>query len=284
MQKKALGKGLSALIPERDTEKEPKEEGISHVRIERIRPNPYQPRENFDKKKLEELVLSIKEKGVLQPVIVRQQGDGYELIVGERRLRAAKALGMTEVPVIVREVSDVDTLELSLIENIQREELNPIEEAKAFQRLTDEFGYTQEDIAKAVAKDRATISNTVRLLGLPKRVQEMVVAGELTMGHARALLALSGEHTIMKFANRIIRSGLSVREAENIVSKKRTAVLEAEIPKARDHKIMFFEEELQRVLGTKVKIQEGKKRGNIQIEYYSLDDLERIYNLIKGQG
>lgn len=281
MQKRALGKGLSALIPGRAEEKE---ERVSYVSLERIKPNPYQPRENFGQKKLEELISSIKEKGVLQPVLVRHKDRDYELIAGERRLRAAKALGMEEIPVIVRDVSDVDVLELSLIENIQREELNPIEEAKAFQRLIDEFEFNQEEVAKAVGKDRATISNTIRLLGLPKRIQEMVANAELTMGHARALLALSGEHTILKLANRIVKNGLSVREAENIVSKKKSAISKTAVPKIRDHKVMFFEEELQRVLGTKVKIQHGKKRGKIQVDYYSLEDLERVYNLIKMGG
>lgn len=278
MQKKALGKGLSALIPERVEEKE---ERVSYVSLERIRPNPFQPRENFDKKRLDELISSIREKGVLQPVMVRRKEGDYELIAGERRLRAAKELGMEEVPVIVKDVSDVNVLELSLIENIQREELNPIEEAKAFKRLIDEFGFNQEEVAKAVGKERATIANTIRLLGLPKRAQEMVANGELTMGHGRALLALSGEHTILKLANRVVRNGLSVREAENIVSRKKSAMLKAEVPKLRGHKVMFFEEELQRSLGTKVKILHGKKRGKIQIDYYTLEDLERIYNLIK---
>lgn len=279
MQKKGLGKGLSALIPERYEEK--KEERIAYVNLERIKPNPLQPRENFNQKRLEELIASIKEKGVLQPVIARPKEGAYELIAGERRLRAAKALGIEEVPVIVKDVSDADALELSLIENIQREELNPIEEAKAFQKLIDEFGFSQEEVAKAVGKERATISNAIRLLGLPKRAQEMVANGELTMGHGRALLALSGEHTILKFANRIVRKSLSVRETENIVSKKKSHISKIKTPKMKDHKVMFFEEELQRVLGTKVKIQHGKKRGKIQVDYYSLEDLERIYNLIK---
>ena len=278
MQKKVLGKGLSALIPGRTEERE---ERVSYVTLERIKPNPFQPRENFDKRRLDELVSSIREKGVLQPVIVRFRDGDYELIAGERRLRAAKEIGMEEVPVIVKDVSDVDVLELSLIENIQREELNPIEEAKAFQRLIDEFEFTQEEVAKAVGKERATISNTIRLLGLPKRAQEMVSIGELSMGHARALLGLSGEHTILKLANRIARNGLSVREVEAIVSRRRAARIPVETPKSRDHKVMFFEEELQRTLGTKVKIQHGKKRGKIQIDYYTPEDLERIYSLIK---
>ena len=189
---------------------------------------------------------------------------------------------MGEVPVIARNVDDIDALQVSLIENIQREELNSIEEAKAFQRLINDFGFNQEDVAKAVGKERPTISNTIRLLGLPRRVQEMVSQGEITMGHAKALLALAGEHTILKLANRILRRGLSVRETENIVSKRKSPASKlVKTPKLKEHKVMFFEEELQRVLGTKVNIQHGKKRGKIQIEYYSLDDLERIYGLIK---
>jgi len=279
MQKKVLGKGLSALIPEKPAAE--KEERVTHASVSRITKNPFQPRENFDQKRLEELMSSVKEKGVLQPILVRPKEGNYELIAGERRLRAARALGMTEVPVIIRDVSDIDLLEVSLIENIQREELNAIEEAKAFQRLIDEFGFSQEEVAKAVGKDRATIANTVRLLGLPKRVKEMISQGELTMGHGRALLALAGEHTILKLANSILHRGLSVRETENTVARKKSPASRAAAPKTKEHKVMFFEEELQRLLGTKVKIQHGKKRGKIQIDYYSVEDLERIYNVIK---
>lgn len=279
MQKKVLGKGLSALIPERSVESGEK---VSSVSIDRIRRNPFQPRENFGQKKLDELIASIREKGVLQPILVRSKEGDYELIAGERRLRAAKALGMSEIPVIIRDVSDVDLLEVSLIENIQREELNPIEEAKAYQRLMNDFGFTQDEVAKAVGKERPTVSNTIRLLGLPKRVQEMVAQGELSMGHARALLALAGEHTILKLANSISRRGLSVRETEGMVTKKKSPSLKtASNSKMKDHKVMFFEEELQRALGTRVNIRHGKKRGKIEIDYYSLEDLERLYNIIK---
>ena len=279
MQKKALGKGLGALIPEKVEESG---ESVLQVAIDKVKPNSLQPRVSFDKKKLDELISSIKEKGVLQPLLVRRRGEGYELIAGERRLRAAKFLEMSEIPVIVRDIGDVDALEVSLIENIQREELNSIEEAKAYQRLINEFGFTQDTVAKAVGKDRTSISNTIRLLNLPGRAQEMLVEGTITMGHAKALLSLAGEHTIMKVANRIVKKGLSVREAENIVSRKRSYVVKTDTPKLKDHKVMFYEEELQRVLGTKVNIQHGKKRGKVQIEYYSLDDLARIYNFIKG--
>jgi len=279
MQKKALGKGLSALIP--DYAEEPIH-GILEVALSKVRPNPFQPRENFNKQKLSELVLSIKEKGVLQPVLVRRKGDSYELIAGERRFRAAQELGMDTIPIIIRDVDDVDALELSLIENIQREELNAIEEARAYQRLAAEFGFTQDEIAKAVGKDRSSVANTLRLLNLPQKVQDMVVNSLISMGHARALLSLVGEHTIMKLANRIIKNGLSVRETENIVQRKKSYATHTETLKLKDHKVMFFEEELQRVLGTKINITHGKKRGKILIEYYSVEDLERIYNFIKG--
>ena len=196
-------------------------------------------------------------------------------------MRAARALGMENIPVIVRDVSDADALELALIENIQREELNAIEEAKAFQKLMVDFGFSQEGVAKAVGKDRATVANTIRLLGLPKRAQEMIAEGELSPGHAKALLSLSGEHAILKLANSVVKKGLPVRETENLIYKKKAGLPSGKVPQAKDHKIMFFEEVRQRSLGTKVAIRHGKKRGVITVDYYSLEDLERIYNLLK---
>ncbi|MFH0840282.1 MAG: ParB/RepB/Spo0J family partition protein [Candidatus Omnitrophota bacterium] len=278
MERKALGRGLGALIPEQEIAREDR---ILYVELGKIRENPLQPREKFDQKKLDDLIASIKEKGVVQPVIVRSKDGGYELIAGERRMRAARALGMENIPVIVRDVSDADALELALIENIQREELNAIEEAKAFQKLMADFGFSQEGVAKAVGKDRATVANTIRLLGLPKRAQEMIAEGELSPGHAKALLSLSGEHAILKLANSVVKKGLSVRETENLIYKKKVGSPSEKVPKAKDHKIMFFEEEMQRSLGTKVAIRHGKKRGVIAVDYYSLEDLERIYNLLK---
>ncbi|MBU4377241.1 MAG: ParB/RepB/Spo0J family partition protein [Candidatus Omnitrophica bacterium] len=279
MERKALGRGLGALIPEQEIAKEDR---ILYVELGKIKENPLQPREKFDQKKLDDLIASIKEKGVVQPVIVRSKDGGYELIAGERRMRAARALGMENIPVIVRDVSDADALELALIENIQREELNAIEEAKAFQKLMVDFGFSQEGVAKAVGKDRATVANTIRLLGLPKRAQEMISEGELSPGHAKALLSLSGEHAILKLANSVVKKGLSVRETENLIYKKKAGLPSGNVPKAKDHKIMFFEEEMQRLFGTKVSIKHGKKRGVVQIDYYSHDDLERIYNLMKN--
>jgi len=281
MERKALGRGLSALIPEQT---EGREDRILYVDIGKIKENPLQPREKFDQKKLEDLIASIKEKGVVQPVIVRRKDNVYELIAGERRIRAAKALGIAEIPVIVRDVNDADALELALIENIQREELNAIEEAKAFQKLMAEFGFSQEEVARAVGKDRTTVANTIRLLGLPKRAQEMISGGDLSAGHAKALLSISGEHTILKLANSIAKKGLSVREAENLVYKKKAGSSSEKAPKMKDHKIMFFEEEMQKLLGTKVAIKHAKKRGVINIDYYSLEDLERIYNLLRKQA
>ncbi len=280
MERKALGRGLGALIPEQETAREDR---ILYVDIGKIKENPFQPREKFDQKKLDDLIASIKEKGVVQPVIVRRKENEYEVIAGERRIRAARALGITEIPVIVRDVSDADALELALIENIQREELNAIEEAKAFQKLMAEFGFSQEEVAKAVGKDRATVANTIRLLGLPKRAQEMIAEGGLSAGHAKALLSISGEHAILKLANSIVKKGLSVRETENLIYRKKSGSSSGKAPKMKDHKIMFFEEEMQRLLGTKVAITHGKKRGVINIDYYSLEDLERIYNLLRKQ-
>lgn len=280
MERKALGRGLDALIPEQEMAKEDR---ILYVDVSKIKENPLQPREKFDQKKLDDLIASIKEKGVVQPVIVRSKDGEYELIAGERRIRAARALGVEEVPVIVRDVSDADALELALIENIQREELNAIEEAKAFQRLMADFGFNQEEVAKAVGKDRATVANTIRLLGLPKRAQEMIAEGGLSAGHAKALLSLSGEHTILKLANSIVKKGLSVRETESIIYKKKSGLSPGKAPEGKDHKIMFFEEEMQRLLGTKVAIKHGRKRGVVIIDYYSLEDLERIYNLLRKQ-
>lgn len=278
MERKALGRGLEALIPEQETTA--KEGRILYLNIEKIKENSLQPREKFDQKKLDDLIASIKEKGVVQPVIVRSKNGEYELIAGERRMRAARALGIEELPVIVRNVNDADALELALIENIQREELNAIEEAKAFQKLMADFGFSQEEVAKAVGKDRATVANTVRLLNLPKRAQEMVVEGELSAGHAKALLSLSGEHAILKMANSVVRKGLSVRETESLIYRKKAGLFLEKSPEAKDHKIMFIEEELQRLLGTKVNVRHGKKRGSIEIDYYSLEDLDRIYRLI----
>ncbi|MDD5439437.1 MAG: ParB/RepB/Spo0J family partition protein [Candidatus Omnitrophica bacterium] len=271
---KRLGKGIGALIPENFEQKT----GPQTVDIEKIIPNRYQPRKKFDQAKLNELVESIREKGIIQPVLVRPHGDGYELIAGERRFRAMKELGFTEIPVIIKEVTDADSLELSLIENIQREELNSIEEAHAYKQLSEEFNFSQDQISKAVGKDKSTVSNTLRLLSLPALIQKHIEENTLTMGHAKAILALPSDTAKIRCAKKIINQALSVRQAEALV--KRHGTIAARQAPAKDENIRSLEEKLQHILGTRVSISHGKKRGKIEIEYYSNDDLDRIMHII----
>lgn len=289
-KRKALGKGLQALIPniKPDVETaissgagaEKGEYHIVYLGISDIRPGPYQPRSDFNREKMQELVSSIKEKGVVQPILVRKTDLGYEVIAGERRLRAVKSLGIKKIPAIVKEVDDVNAIELGLIENIQREDLNPIEEARAYERLSNNFGFTQGQIAQAVGKDRTSVTNTLRLLNLPAKIQKFVLDDLLTMGHARALLSVTDPYRQMKICKRIIKKGLSVREAEQLVRppipSRRSSVY-----RAVDPHIRATEEELQQTLGTRVRIHHGKKRGRVIIEYFSIADLERIIGIIK---
>jgi len=272
-----LGKGLDALIPDSGKSKEK----VVYLMIEDITPSRYQPRERFNEAKLSELAASIREKGVIQPVLVRPKPDGkYELIAGERRLRAARSLEIKEMPALVREVADVDALEISLIENIQREELNPIDEAHAYRRLSEEFSFTQEKIGQTIGKDRSTVANMMRLLLLPRKIQEFVENNTISMGHARTILSLEGEKQRLRFCNRIVKKGLSVRQTEHL-AKKLGAKPKARPGAVKDHNIAAVEEELQHFLGTKVRIVHGKKRGKIEIQYYSNDDLDRILRLIR---
>ena len=280
MEKRALGKGLSALIPPKETEYE-SQDNILQIPISQIRTNKYQPRLEFNQEKLNELINSIKEKGIVQPVLVRKTPAGYELIAGERRLRAVKALGMERMPAIVKDVADVDMLELSLIENIQREELNPIEEAHAFQRFITDFNFTQEKIAKVLGKDRSTIANAIRILSLPKKIQEHIWRGAITAGHAKALLSLPSEKEQLRVANLIVKKGLSVRETEALVARRGAGSKKLEAKK--DQNLVDIEAQLQQLFGTRVRIFHGKKRGRIQIEYYSTDDLNRILDLLSSK-
>lgn len=280
MERKALGKGISALIPEKEKALE-KSERIVNVQVSGISTSRYQPREFFKKEKLDELVSSIKEKGIVQPVLVRETQDGrYELIAGERRLRAVKQLGFEVIPAIIKKVdSDVDLLELSLIENIQREGLNPIEEAHAYQRLINEFKFNLDQIGKAVGKDKTSISNTTRLLKLPKKVQDYIISEDISMGHGRALLGIEDPRQQLRICQRVIKKGLSVRETEQLVNKKLSGSKRRAVSK--DQNLVGIEEELQRILGTRVKILHSKTKGRIQIEYFSLDDMERILRLLR---
>ena len=281
IEKRALGKGLSALIPPKATE-DSSHEKILQIPLSQIRPSKYQPRLDFNEESLSELVNSIREKGVVQPVLVRKSQDGYELIAGERRLRAAKTLGAAAIPAIVRDVNDVDMLELALIENIQREGLNPIEEAHAFQRFTTDFGFTQERIAKALGKDRSTIANTMRLLALPKKIQEYVSKNTISAGHAKALLGLPTESEQLRVANLVVKKGLSVRETEGIAARRAAGAPRRDA--RADAQISDIESQLQQALGTRVRIFHGKKRGRIQIEYYSHDDLNRLIGLLSARA
>jgi ParB family chromosome partitioning protein len=275
---KRLGKGLDALIPGKDASSEGTQQ-IGKLKVSLITPNKLQPRKHFDETKLGELKDSIKEKGIIQPVIVRSTEDGYELIAGERRLRAAKELGYDEIPAIVKDVNDADSLELSLIENIQREELNPVEEARAYKDLMEKFDFSQEEISKAVGKDNSTVSNTLRLLTLPNLIQAYISEALISMGHAKAILALPTDRSKIRFAKKVMKKNLSVRQAEELIRKKLDRPIRT--PRDKDEQLARIEEDLQHYLGTRVKVIHGKKRGRLEIFYYSNEDLERILGLIR---
>ncbi len=282
-KRSALGKGLSALIP--DTP-EP-QAGVTELDVDRLRPNDYQPRLRVDDARLEELAQSIRAHGVIQPIVVRRVGETYEIITGERRWRAAQHAGLRRVPVVVREVqaqNPHELLEMALIENIQREDLNAIEEAIAYRRLGEEFALTQDGIAKAVGKDRSTVANMVRLLKLPDEVQEEVAAGRLSMGHARALLALTDAAAQRTLARDIIARNLSVRETEGLVKKSvepAPARTTREAPPVDVH-TRAAEDKLRLHLGTRVRIVRRGKKGRIEIEFVSEEELIRIYDALSG--
>ncbi|MDD5119755.1 MAG: ParB/RepB/Spo0J family partition protein [Candidatus Omnitrophica bacterium] len=283
MERRALGKGLGALIPEKTVDSAVHKEEIVYVQSGQIKPNPFQPREDFDPQSIEELAQSIKEKGVIQPLLVRRRGDNYELIAGERRLRAATSLGLKEIPIIVREVSDQDSLELALIENIQRESLNPIEEAHAYQHLMDKFKITQEKISEVVGKARVTITNTLRLLKLPHEIQEEMKKGRISFAHGRALLEIDDANHQRRLVQDIISKGLSVKELESLIKTSRPKSIKRSIGHLqREPIVAILEEQLQHALATKVRISKRKKRGHINIEFYSSEDLQRITNIIKS--
>ena len=293
MENKALGKGLSALITKNHSEAVPIKEpssleinpsgNVAYVKTISILGNRFQPRQNYDEAKLGDLKASIREKGVLQPILVRKQGDGYEVVAGERRLKAAKALGLEQVPVIIKNVTDREALVLALVENIQREELNAIEEALGFKRLMEEFQFTQEAIAEAIGKDRSTITNLLRLLRLPDEIQKQVADDKLSMGHARALLSLEDAPIQKKMAKLIMDKGLSVRQVEDLVKKAHQGqnIVQAAKIKNKNRDIEILEEELRKILGTKVFVDDKKGKGKLIIEYYTLDDLDRILGVIR---
>ena len=279
----ALGKGLGALIP--DIEKEDRKNLFS-CGIEEITPSRYQPRKGFDEGKLTELANSIKEKGIIEPLIVRKTDGGYELIVGERRWRAAQRAGLKEVPVIIREVTTAEAMELALIENLQREDLNPLEEAEAYKRLMEEFHYTQEEMAKRIGKDRATVANAVRLLKLPQEIKAHLADESISSGHARTLLGLNSPEEQKMACAKVIKRDLSVRETERLVKRLNVQGAKGDMgvkPETEeDLHLGFLEETLRKFLGTKVRIPKRGSKGKIEIEFYSKEDLERIVEIIMG--
>ncbi len=280
----ALGKGLSALIPDAP---EPERRGAIEVDIDRLAPNEDQPRLQMDDRKLEELTQSIKANGVIQPILVRRSGTGFRIIAGERRWRAAQRAGLMKVPVVVRDVpegSHKQLLELALIENIQREDLNPVEEATAYQRLAEEFRLTQEQIASAVGKDRSSVANYLRLLKLPEEVRADLASGALSMGHARALLAMSDAASQRRAAREVISRGLSVRDTEALVKKLSSAApphpVTVGAAPAVDVHTRAAEDRMRFALGTKVRIARRGQGGTIEIDFGSENELNRIYEYI----
>ena len=280
MRRRGLGRGLGALIPgagQAAAKPTPEPEGWASLAM--ISPNPYQPRAAFDEEALEELTASIREKGLLQPVVVRRAGEGhYELIAGERRFRAAQRAGLERIPVVVRDADDGETLELALIENLQRENLNPVEEARAYQRLNDEFALAHEDIARRVGKSRAAVSNSMRLLQLPPEVLAQLESGGLSAGHARSLLALSSTQAQAALAREVVEQRLSVRDTEQLVRERGR-------PAHADVEQRAVESDLARALGTRVHLRHNKDgSGRIVIEYYSLDELDGLLVRLGARG
>lgn len=287
--KRGLGRGLDALIPQNfdETIKSSKEENqnnINTINIDKIKPNKNQPRKYFDKEKIKSLEESINDHGIVQPIIVRKSNRGYEIIAGERRWRAAKNTNLKEIPCIIKDLDEEKIMEISLIENLQREDLNDIEEALAYKRLIDEYKMTQDRIAKIVGRSRSYIANILRLLNLNNQVRELIIEGTLTGGHGKALLRLEDYKMQKEVALKIIDENLSVRETERLVATllNKSKKDKMKKKKNKDSNIVFIEESLKEVLGTKVNIVKGKKKGKIEIEYYNEDDLERIIGLLKS--
>jgi len=279
MKKRALGKGLEAFLPEQYGIL--KEERYTELEISQLRPNPEQPRTKFDPVALEELARSIQDTGVLQPVVVVPEKDHYKIIVGERRWRAAQKAGLSKIPALIRTMTQVQQYEATLIENLQREDLNPMEIAVAYQKISDDLGFTQQEIADRVGKDRASVANYIRLLKLPAEIQAMLIDNSISMGHARALITLENPDLQLALAHQINKKGLSVRDIEAQIAKpKRTS---PESPKSpQDPDLLALQEALLKLLGTKVAISGKSEKGVIKIHYYSLEELNRIYEQIKG--
>ena len=285
-KKKGLGKGLESLLMSTDisvddTVDDENIEGLSRLDIDDIKPNENQPRKTFDPEKIEDLANSIKEHGVIQPLVVRKVETGYEIVAGERRWRAARQAGLKEIPCIVRELSDEQNMLFAIIENMQREDLNPIEEAEGLERMITNFGMTQSEISKSVGKSRPYITNSLRLLKLPNEIKDMMVDGKLTTGHGRALITIEDEDKAIEIAKKVAKEGLSVRKIEELANekKKKRGKPAKRAPKSPD--VLLVERELKDVLGTKVNLNMTGNKGVIEIECYSKDEANRIIEMLK---
>jgi ParB family chromosome partitioning protein len=281
-KKVALGRGLGALIPEIEEEDErPKD--FFYCDIKLIRPNRFQPRIQFPKDELDELCQSIKEQGILQPLLIRKEDDGYQLIAGERRLRAAKKAGLTQVPVIIKRIGDSKLLELSIIENIQRANLNPIEESEAYHRLITEFNLTQDQAATRIGKSRSAVANFLRLRQLPEQIKASILDASLTMGHARALLGVENSAQQLAAWRAVLKKGLSVRETEDLIRFLKEGKKKPKVARnsSEDRYLMSLAEDLSRHFGTKIMIKKRGQRGKVEIEFYSNDDLDRLINRLR---
>jgi ParB family transcriptional regulator, chromosome partitioning protein len=282
MTRRALGRGLSALLADPVSSLTTSDEELLEINIDQIDTNPEQPRLNFSEAKLEELTQSIKVNGLIQPILVRRVAGRYQIVAGERRWRAAQRAGLQKIKAVIRNIPDSKLLELALIENIQRQELNAIEEAVAYQRLIQNLGLTQDEVAQRVGKDRSSVANFLRLLKLPAVIQKMVEDESLTMGHARALLSLDGKEQQLKLANDIVNGKLSVRAIEQTVKRLSGKELKGDssTPVKNDANIRAAELKMKRFLGTQVRIQCGANRGKIEIEFSSMSELDRLYSII----
>lgn len=278
---RGLGKGLNALITSNLIEEG---EQVKEVSVSEIRPNPYQPRKEFEQSAIDELAGSIKEHGIIQPLIVRKSIKGFELVAGERRLRAAKLAGLKQVPVVVKAYTDQQLMEIALIENLQRENLNPLEEAEAYEKLIAHHDYTQDQLAKKIGKSRPHVANMLRLLQLPEGIRKMVSAADLSMGHARALLTVTDDKAQLQLAKDVVEKELSVRQLEELVKQLSVSRETKKKKPAKNEPVLIaIEERLRSRFGTSVKIKKGSKRGKIEIDFYSQEDLQRIVDILNAE-
>ena len=278
-QRRGLGRGLGALIPGAEAPGS----SSTEIALAELEANPFQPRRQFDQAALEELAATIRTHGVLTPVVVRRGPGGYQVVAGERRIRAARLAGLTRIPAVVKEASDAQALEMALVENLQREDLNPVEGAEAYRRLIEEFGLTQEGVAERVGRDRSSVANALRLLRLPRRVREDLASGTLSEGHARALLGLEKPADQLKARDLVVKRGLSVRATEGLVRRLRGATPKPDRRQvAADPNLLALEDRLRGVLGTKVRIVRNGPGGTLEISFFSHDDLTRLTELIAG--